>query len=143
MRQSVARLGVFYIAACEFVLGSVFAFYAVWIPIGAIFSKIPNTPRSIFFALVALSLFVGFAGICFLAGRALVHGIRWGWFCSLAIGIGVVMLSLWMIRVAMLPNQVGDSDEAGMMGIAMLVFALAGLGLLILPSVRGYVRSEA
>jgi hypothetical protein len=138
----VARLGVLYIAACEWVLGSIFALYVVFIPVTLIFSKTPNTSRSICMALAMLVMSAAFAGICFLGGRALVLSIRWGWFCSLAIGIVVVLLSLAMIRSARLPDQVGDSGESGVMGIAMLVFALPALGLLLLPSVRGYVRIE-
>jgi hypothetical protein len=143
MRQSVARLGVFYVAACEWVLGSIFALYGVFIPVIVIFSKTPNTSRSICVALVAVLVFGGFAGICFLSGRALVRGFRWGWFCSLAIGVGVVVFSLWVIRSAMLPDQYLDSGETGMVGIAMLSFALPGLCLLALPSIRGYVRKES
>ena len=66
----------------------------------------------------------------------MVLGIRWGWFFSLAIGIGVILLSLVMIRSASLPDGVGElSGESGVVGITMLVFALPALGSLLLPSV--------
>jgi Na+-driven multidrug efflux pump len=142
MRQSRARLGVFYIAACEWMLGGIFALYVVFIPVAVIFSKTPNTSRSICIAVTTVLVCAGFAGICFLSGRALVHGVRWGWFCSLAMGVVVVVFSLWVIRSAMRPDQYLDSGETGMLGIAMLTFALPGLCLLALPSIRGYVRKE-
>jgi len=139
MRESIAWYGVRYIAACEWALGFFVSFYVFIIPIGAFFSRIPNTWRSLCVALITMLVLAGFAGICFFAGRALICAVRWGWFASLVIGVVVMALSLYLIHVAMLPDPYGDSGEAGLIGMAMVAFALPALGLLLLPSIRRHV----
>jgi hypothetical protein len=142
MKGSLARFGVFYIAGCEWTLSCVLILFALIISTGAIFSKTPNTVRSIVFAWIAVSTFIGIAIACFCAGRALVRGARWAWFCSWVIGVVTIVFGGYIIHVAMQPDPYGDSGEAGLLGIAILIFAMPALMLLALPSVRVMFRRD-
>jgi hypothetical protein len=136
MRRSLARFGVLYVAGCEWALGCICICFVLAIAVGALFSKVPNTSRSTTLAMVAASALAGFALICFCAGGALIRGVGWAWFCSWVIGVVTVAFSGYIIHVAMQPDPYGDSGEAGLLGIAMLLFAIPALILLALPSIR-------
>ena len=86
-----------------------------------------------------LAVFAGAAGYC---GFALVQQKEWSVRASFVIGIGTMAVGVEIIKMAMQPDQVNDSAYAGLLGIAMLVFALPALILLALPATRRYVRSE-
>jgi len=85
---------------------------------------------SSFFALAALSV---------AAVVLLFRHPRWAWEVSMAFGIFVAGLGVWLIWLATHANPNGDGSEVGIFGIGFLLFGVPGLVLLGLPSTRRYV----
>jgi len=88
--------------------------------------------RAHVFGVVMILLFVLNAGTFF----GLIRSKRWSWYSSWVIGLIVVGLSCWIVRLAMRPDPFGDSGSVGVFGIAFLLFALPAFVLLSLPSTR-------
>ena len=121
----MAKFSVIYVALCELVFG---------LMVGCLgFSVMGGSgSRDYIFGAAMISL----AALNLGTSIGLAGSRQWAWYGSWVIGLIVVAMSWWLIRVAMQPDPYGDSGEAGIFGLAFLVFALPAFVLLSLRSTR-------
>lgn len=89
-----------------------------------------------------VSSFIALAALSVTASVLLSRHARWAWEVSMAFGVFVAGLGVWVIWLAAHASPYGDGGEAGIFGIGFLLFGLPGLVLLGLAATRRYLSLE-
>jgi hypothetical protein len=98
-----------------------------------------NLPR-ILTSLGVTILMGALAAAVFVTGRSFQHGRKWAWRASWAIGISVASLGWVALSDALRPPQRPSADNyfGVIYGPLIMLFALFGFILLVLPQTRRY-----
>jgi hypothetical protein len=128
----LAKLSVAYLLLCE----AVFCFMSMAVGAMGLLARDLDVSDRVVGGLAVVAALVTFWAIF-----ALIRKSGHSFLSSMAVGVIVVIVSLWLVWMGFHADSQGDGGEAALYGLALLVFAIPAFVVLSLPSTRRYIAA--
>ena len=128
-------LSVHLIVALEWLLCTAVGFYSLMFFVFGFYGLIHLNVSRMFSSLGVAIVMGAIAAGSFVAGRGLREGRRWAWIASWCIGIFVMLCGWYSFHEGLYGNS-PDASFGLIVGPALVLCALLGIVLLVLPGTR-------